>query len=61
MRSGKFRGLRYTTKHDLEFHNMIVRLLTRQTTTIDEGLVPLRGFNIKKIKKHIENDFLLFP
>lgn len=23
MRSGKFRGLRYTTKHDLDFHGMI--------------------------------------
>jgi len=60
MRSGKFRGLRYTTKHDIDFHDAIVCLLTCQTTSIDEGFVPLRGLDVKKIEEHIEDDFLHF-
>lgn len=60
MRSGKFRGLRYTTKHVLDIHDMRGRVLTRQTTSIDEGLVPLGGLDVKKIEKHVEDDFLDF-
>ena len=60
MRSGKFRGLRYTAKHVTEFYDIIVRSLTRQPTSIDEGLVPLRGLDVEKVEEHVEDDFLHF-
>ena len=37
-----------------------VRLLTRQTTSIDESLVPFGSFDVKKIEEHVKNDFLHF-
>lgn len=51
-------GLRYTVKHLRELRHVEVMSLTCQTTSINEGLVPLWGFNIKKVEKHVKNDFL---